>query len=226
MAHLSTVGHKCGIAGITKNLIDIYSENGIDNLILTCLTPNEQPELGKYSNSSTVAWFFDNVNWSESKIDETVIQRMIDWRADILLIQYHPGFFSGEDLRRFAWQCLSKGIPVCVVVHRFDARYADQFSELEKSGVTLFSHSKMELLEARNEGLTFEFIPLGVDFQEWAQVKSIEDRDWYANPPVIVTTGFLRQHKGGLRLIHKTMSESSGSLSNGDPSFSDSDLSE
>ncbi len=48
----------------------------------------------------------------------------------------------------------------------------------------------------RNLDDSLEVISFGIDVDKHLQSRNIEGRDWNQNPPVIVTTGFLRRHKG------------------------------
>jgi glycosyltransferase involved in cell wall biosynthesis/SAM-dependent methyltransferase len=201
IAHLSTVGLKCGIGEYTRKIIEIYSGHGIENFVLACHSANEEPQLEDLKVPSTLAWYFDNTTWSDSHIKPDALQTMLAWKATGVLIQYHPGYYSGDILYEFVSACLQKSIAVTVVVHSFSADNAETFRRLNALGVVLFSHRASEAAKAHEHGVLFDLIPLGVDLQENIKTRLIENRDWRESPPLIVTTGFLRRHKGTVNLI-------------------------
>jgi FkbM family methyltransferase len=206
VAHLSTVGIKCGIAEYTKKIIDIYRENGIENLILTCESAVESPVLTDQRAKSQIAWYYDNKTWSSSQIKPDAISGLVAWGATGVLIQYHPAFYSADTLLAFVKSCLERGVAVAVVVHIFTSKCAAAFRELNTLGIVAFSHRNSEIHAAAVLGVSLELVPLGVDVFEPVRERDITGRDWRERPPIIITNGFLRKHKGARHLI-KAMPE-------------------
>ena len=196
VAHLGTVGLKCGIGEYARNIIDIYQQHGVTNLLLAAQSANEETNLENLEFPASIVWFFDNVAWHRSNIQPQALQAMLDWGATHLIVQYHPGFFSPDLLYQFVAQAVEQGIAVTVVVHNFTEECASAMSRLNDLGVVLFSHRSTEASHARELGVALEVIPVGINADQHLQPRSIEGRDWNQNPPVIVTTGFLRRHKG------------------------------
>ncbi len=201
VAHLSTVGLKCGIGEYTRKLIEVYKERGISNFLLAAEAANEKPTLSDLDVPVDIVWFFDNVTWNTSRIEPQALQRLLEWNATHLIIQYHPGYYPAEMLIDFAKTAKRNGVVVTVIVHNFVDETAAVMRRLNSLNVTLFSHRTTEVFQAKALGVQLEKVPLAMEFREEADAKSQTSRDWTAQPPVIVTTGFLRRHKGVVSLI-------------------------
>nr|BFD40621.1 hypothetical protein FFPRI1PSEUD_21200 [Pseudomonas sp. FFPRI_1] len=206
VAHLSTVGLKCGIGEYTRKLISVYQNNGVSNFILGAQAANEQPDLAGIGVPVEIVWFFDNVTWKNSRIENDALENLLKWEVSHLVIQYHPGYYSAEALSSFVESVIFHDITVSVIVHNFVNESASAMCKLNKLGVTLFSHRTTEVLQAKLLGVVLEKIPLAMEFIQDFPRKTITHRDWIAKPPVITTTGFLRKHKGVTSLI-RAMSE-------------------
>lgn len=201
VAHLSTVGLKCGIGEYTRKLISVYQDSGISNFILCAQAANEQPDLSGISVPAKMVWFFDNVTWNSSSIEISALQSLLGWKVTHLVVQYHPGYYPAEVLSSFVESVLSHGITVSVVVHNFVEGSTSAMRKLNNLGVTLFSHRTTEVFQAKELGVVLEKVPLAMEFKEGLPPKTIVHRDWVAKPPIIITTGFLRKHKGVVSLI-------------------------
>jgi glycosyltransferase involved in cell wall biosynthesis len=201
VAHLSTVGLKCGIGEYTRKLIAVYQARGVSNFLLAAEAANEKPTLSGLDIPVDTVWFFDNVTWNSSRIDPRALQRLLEWQATHLVIQYHPGYYPSEMLIDFAKAAKSNGVAVTVIVHNFVDETAAVMRRLNALGITLFSHRTTEVLQAKAVGVQLEKVPLAMEFKEGARAQGLAPRDWRLQPPVIVTTGFLRRHKGVVSLI-------------------------
>lgn len=201
VAHLSTMGLKCGIGEYTRNIINMYEKKGISNLLLAGRTANEEPDLEKLDISKDIVWFYDNIEWKNSVIDLRAIESMVDWGATHLIIQYHPGFYDPDKLVDFVLQTKEHEILVTVVLHNFVEESAGAMRRLNSMGVPIFSHRMSEVLLAKEYGVVLDQVPLGIDIDESVKSKNIINRNWIQQPPVIITTGFLRKHKGVISLI-------------------------
>lgn len=201
VAHLSTVGLKCGIGEYTRKLMSVYQERGVSNFLLAAEAANEKPTLSGLGIPVDTVWFFDNVTWNSSRIDPRALERLQEWNATHLVIQYHPGYYPAEMLIDFATAAKCQGVVVTVIVHNFVDETAAVMRRLNALGVTLFSHRTTEVLQAKAVGVQLEKVPLAMEFKEGLRAKSLARRDWAVEPPVIVTTGFLRRHKGVVSLI-------------------------
>lgn len=201
IAHLTTTGIKCGIGEYTKKIVHVFQENGFDNLIMNCDSAAEQASPMEGGIESHVAWYFDNADWQDSHIKPNAFSQLVEWQADSILIQYHPSFFSPDVLWRFAIGCLERNLGVTLVVHNYTEECAAVLRDLNTYGVTIFSHREEEIHEAKHHRVNLELTPLGVDIVEPAIVRTISGRDLARHPPLIITNGFLRKHKGAATLI-------------------------
>lgn len=201
VAHLSTVGLKCGIGEYTRKVIEIYRDHGIQNLLLAAVAANEKPKLDVSGVPAEIVWHFDNVAWKNSSIKPRALELILEWGATHLLIQYHPGFYSSAILREFAGQVSAAGVVVTIVVHNYRAACSTDLRNLQQSGVLLFSHRMTEVMRARLDNVLLDQVPLAIDVTDRLKAKSIAGRNWGEKPPLLVTTGFLRKHKGVRTLI-------------------------
>lgn len=201
VAHLSTAGLTCGIGEYTRKIIDSYQRHGVSNFLLTARAANEEPDLASLNIPSCIAWYFDNNEWRSSHIMPHALQSMLDWGATHLIVQYHHGFLPPEALFEFVIQAKNHGIGVTVVVHNFTENVAVAFRHLNELGITLFSHRMTEVSQARALGVLLDQVPLGLEVFGSALARTVIKRDWAQQPPIIVTTGFLRKHKGIATLI-------------------------
>ena len=201
VAHLSTVGLKCGIGEYTRKLIDVYQQNGIANYLLAGEAANEKPALADLNIPVEMVWFFDNVEWKNSHIGPKTLESLLGWNVTHLVIQYHPGFYSPEILVSFVESVRSHGVVVTIIVHNFTDEIASEMCRVNEMGVTLFSHRSTEVAQALALGVVLEMVPLAMEFQENLGARTTALRDWVKQPPVIITTGFLRKHKGVVSLI-------------------------
>lgn len=201
IAHVTTLGTKCGIGEYTKKIVDTFNNKGLKNFVVSCNSAQESATPYPSADRFHVGWYFDNKHWVDSHIKPDVIKMVLDWGAQGVLIQYHPGFYSSATLLEFAKGCVLKGMSTAVVVHNYTGCSPAALSELNRSGVTLFSHREEEVLEAEKQGVELELLPLGVDVRLPQMKRDISARDMREQPPLIVTNGFLRRHKGVRTLI-------------------------
>jgi glycosyltransferase involved in cell wall biosynthesis len=201
VAHLTTTGIKCGIGQYTKRIIEEYSRNEIANLILNCECAVNSVDTMPAGVPSTQAWYFDNLHWTGSHIKSGVFDVLKDWGATHVIIQQHWAFYSPEILLDFVKVCVASGLRVTVVCHNYIPRWMLAFKAFNWLRVPIFSHRETEVDAARKDGVSLQFTPHGVDKYDPLFQRSIVGRDWRNHPPVIVTNGFLRRHKGLSRLI-------------------------
>jgi glycosyltransferase involved in cell wall biosynthesis len=201
LAHFSTTGHKCGIGEYTGLLVNSLSKRGFSNYLVSCETPTSKPELMSADIDGEVGWFYDNVRWYESKFAPGLVSRIKEWGASAILIQYHPGFFSGDMLESFANEVIAAGITVVVTLHNFSLCDVDIIRRMSKNGIVLLSHSRLEVASAAIKDVQLNFLPFGIDCPEHRHKGTTRGRDWVTHPPVIATTGFIRKHKGLPELI-------------------------
>lgn len=201
IAHLSTMGLKCGIGEYSLKLARAYEQFGTANKFFVPRTPKTEPDLSKVKISAKIGWFFDDIEWSGSYIENTFVKDLVDWGASNLIVHYHPGFFSPHCLRELVKKVKEVGVFVVVINHNFDDRSAQVIGELNDLHVRVFSHRFTEINQAREKGVFLNWSPLGVDVNVEFNRKNIFERDWSVCPPTIITTGFLRKHKGAKLLI-------------------------
>lgn len=202
VAHLSTLGLKCGIGEYTRKIIQTYQDCGISNYLLYANSSNETPDLSELKIESAKAWYFDNITWSSSRIDESALNKIIEWQVDNLIIQYHFGFFSSEELLRFVSVVKKLDVRVTVIVHNFSNTSIDIFRKLNNMGVILFSHRLTEVAAAQESGIVLDYIPLGIDRVANVVPKDIANKNFDNEALNIITTGFMRRHKGVRFLIN------------------------
>ena len=200
VAHFGTIGIRCGIGEYARKLIEIFTAHGVRNHVLTCDSAEEEAVIPSGVVDARIGWYYDNHEWALSHIKSTAVSSLIEWGAEGVLIHYHPAYYSPEMLRAFGQDCLDRGIAVAVVMHQCPPETLPSLSQLAAEGATLFSHSEREVSAAREQGVVLSLLPLGIEFDAHP-VRDISERDWTVQPPVIVTNGFLREHKGARRLI-------------------------
>lgn len=201
VAHLTTTGIKCGIGEYTKKIIHEYQKKGIGNLILNCECAVDSIDSIPVDIPSWKAWYFDNKYWLDSHIKSSVFDVLKDWKATQVIIQYHPGFYSPEILQKFVMGCIEIRLKVVVITHKYIERCSDVFKILNWFRIPIFSHGNREAWGARKSGVFLEPVPHGIDEYESLHERSTYNRDWLNAPPIIVTNGFLRKHKGFSHLI-------------------------
>jgi glycosyltransferase involved in cell wall biosynthesis len=201
IAHLSTAGLTCGIGEYTRELIDIYHDAGVSNLLLYATTPNEKPDLDSINAFTTDGWFLDNVNWVHSEIRPKALREMVQWGATHLIIQYHSGFYPPSLLLQFVTQSQSLGIKTSVVLHNLPNPPPSDLARIRELGVPLFSHNRTALDQCDPHARVFTHVPLGICAKPLIRETPLASRDWQRHSPRIVTTGFLRKHKGIVKLI-------------------------
>jgi glycosyltransferase involved in cell wall biosynthesis len=204
IVHLTTLGTKCGIGEYTKKIVDTYNGKGFKNFVISCDSAKEAASPYANADRFHVGWYLDNEHWVGSHIKPDLIDKVVEWGAQGILIQYHPSFYSPATLLEFVRDCLAKGLPTAIVVHNYSDCSPAEFYKLNNLGVTIFSHQEEEGIEAEKQGIELDFLPLGVDVQQPLINRDISNRNMQLQPPVIVTNGFLRKHKG-VRTLIKSM---------------------
>jgi glycosyltransferase involved in cell wall biosynthesis len=202
VAHLSTTGLTCGIGEYARKVVQIYQQHGIANLLLTGREANAEPNFENMNWPARIGWFYDTADMKRSQILPEALQYLRDFDATHLIVHYHGGFFPPEVLLDFAVQVMRHGTLIVVVVHNFTENCAAAMRRLNDLGVTLFSHRLTEVVQARAVGVDLVPIPLGIDAGQFLTNRADTPRDFEARPPRIVTTGFLRKHKGAVTLIN------------------------
>ncbi|TWI66076.1 glycosyltransferase involved in cell wall biosynthesis [Desulfobotulus alkaliphilus] len=213
IAHLSTTGLKCGIGEYAKKIAETLYDHGCSNLILTCVSALEKKNPLENTPDHIISWYLDNKKWTGTFFKDDIFDQLTSWGSEAIIIQYHPAFFSEKMLLSLTGKCVRHRIKPLIIVHNYTSTSADAFSTLNQLGIVLFSHRKSEIIEAEKDGVLLDFLPLGIDHQEPLKTKNIYDRDMSKTPPVIVTNGFLRKHKGVRTLISamkKVLSEFPG----------------
>lgn len=202
VVHVTTAGQKCGIGEYTKSLIHEIQEQGGSNFVISCKSKkNGLPEkIGR--DPSYAGWFYDDEKYVDSHffVDlHELIQRI---NPDKILIQYHPAFYSIEVLSNFVDGCLSHGFSVVIDIHKFQVDQVPQLKNFVSRGVVVAVHGKTEQMKAAQLNLEILRSPIGLDVKFPPTKRSIVNRDWIAAPPILVTTGFIRRHKGVRILIN------------------------
>lgn len=203
IAHISTVAQKCGIGEYTLRLIDHLPKDQVTNFIFTCEAVDgvDITSAQKNEYDISIGWEYDNVTWSTSKFRANLVEDIKRWRADVVLVQYHRGFYSEHLLEELVALLLPEGINVVIVVHQVSSLDMNALSRISNLGAKLISHSHIEIDIGTTHGLEMDYIPIGIEQPFAKAIKSITGRNWLKRPPVIATTGFLRTHKGIPNLI-------------------------
>ena len=201
LAHVSSVGQKCGIGEYTERLLEALVAVGVPNYLVTCATPKNRPSVAALPVAGEIGWHYDNEAWCNSMIQGEVAEHLECWGAEQVLIQYHPAFYSGSLLVGLAESCLLYGIGVTVEVHNFSTIDIPSFRRLDQLGCLLIAHSRREVSECVAAGFPVSYLPMLVPAYTPRKQKSIAKRDFRTIPPVIASTGFIRPHKGLPQLI-------------------------
>jgi FkbM family methyltransferase len=198
IVHFSTVGQKCGIGEYTRHLMHAMDEVGFNSMVFTCDMPNSPPDLSGMENRSAVAWFNDNVKHRDTALHDDIDAMVAASDAQYAIIQHHPGFLSPDDLRRLVMTFEAHGVRVVVVTHSFLNEQTGLIAELTSMGVPVLSHKKQDVIQAAANGVTLLHVPLAIPARDGA-----DDRTSSCDvaSPVIISNGFLRQHKGFVRLV-------------------------
>jgi glycosyltransferase involved in cell wall biosynthesis len=93
-------------------------------------------------------------------------------------------------------------VGVTVIVHNFSNTNVDIFRKLNIMGVILFSHRLTEVAAAEKTGIILDYIPLGIDPVANVGPKDIANKKFDNEALNIITTGFMRRHKGVRFLIN------------------------
>ena len=200
--HVTTAGQKCGIGEYTKSLIDAVQQLGGSNIVISCKSKNNGLPEKIEGEQFYVGWFYDDENYVDSHFYAELHVLIKKINPSKIVIQYHPAFYSVEVLSEFVNKCLSLGFAVVIDVHKFQV---DQFSQLKyliDQGAVVVVHRNAEQAEAAQLGLDVLRSPIGLDVNFPLVKRSIINRDWIAAPPILVTTGFIRKHKGIRTIIN------------------------
>ncbi len=200
LAFFSTIGMKCGIGEYTLRLIENLPPE-VSKLIITCDSPSTILDI-PIGYEVVLGWHYDNIKYTDSTIYPDLVNHLREWRANAILLQYHPGFFRTRVLLQFLRAVLKANIKIIVIIHNINRCNIDVFKTLSRQGVKFLSHSRREIAYAAGSGLNIDLIPMGIVSESNLPSKTLMGRDFKINPPVIATTGFLRRHKGVVNLIH------------------------
>jgi glycosyltransferase involved in cell wall biosynthesis len=201
LAHLSTVGQVCGIGEYTARLLESLNAQTVSNYLITCATPALRPLRSSLPENTEVGWYYDDEAWRDSHIDPNVVERVKAWGAEYILVQYHSAFLPGSALVAFVESCLTSRIYVAVEVHNYSLADRAVLRRLGDLGCVLIAHSRREIAEAHANGIAIRYLPLLVPKLDGLTQKSLRNRDFALNPPLIASTGFIRPHKGLPQLI-------------------------
>lgn len=124
VAHLGTIGHRCGIGEYGRNLVRALERRGAKNLILTCSYENATIDIAEIPQPAHVVWHQDNETWRYGSISEEAIHAIVEWQADRLIIQYHPGFYAASDIESLVRQARHRNIRADVRMAAI-SRFAD-----------------------------------------------------------------------------------------------------
>ena len=206
VVHVTTAGQKCGIGEYTKSLIHEIQQQGGSSVVISCKSKkNGLPEkIGRYP--SYAGWFYDDEKYVDSHFSVDLHDLIKGFNPDKIVIQYHPAFYSIEVLSGFVDGCLSHGFSVVIDIHKFQVDQLPQLRSLVNRGVVVAVHGKSEQAKAVQLNLEILRSPIGLDVKFPSTRRSIFNRDWIAAPPTLVTTGFVRKHKG-IRTVINALSE-------------------
>lgn len=204
--HVTTAGQKCGIGEYTKSLIHEIQKQGGSNIIISCKSKkNGLPEnIGR--EPFYAGWFCDDEEYVGSHFSVDLPDLIKRLNPNKIVIQYHPAFYSIEVLSDFVDGCLSHGFSVVIDIHKFQIDQVPQLKEFISRGVVVAVHGKAEQAKAAQLDLEILRSPIGLDVKFPPTKRSIVNRDWIAAPPILVTTGFIRKHKG-IRIIINALPE-------------------
>lgn len=196
---LSTAGHKCGIGEYSLSLAQALSQIGFDLQLISCRTASTGYPSCRSIDS--VGWDYDDIHYEGSSIYNTTSRLIEAVKPSVILIQYHPAFFSTQLLEKFLEQCGDFRSITMIDNHRFKPEDAASFKRLIATGVKVSLHRHAECVDARASGLDVLHLPIGIQNNLPEKPRSIYGRDWSKSPPRLVTTGFLRKHKGIRKLL-------------------------
>lgn len=206
VVHVTTAGQKCGIGEYTKSLINEIQKQGGANIVISCKSKkNGLPEnIGR--EPFYVGWFYDDEGYVDSQFSAGLHDLIKRLNPEKVVVQYHPAFYSVDVLSDFVIGCLGHGFSVVIDIHKFQIDQVPQLKKLISQGVVVAVHGKREQAKAAQLDLEILRSPIGLDVKFPPARRSIANRDWIAAPPILVTTGFIRKHKG-IRVIIKALPE-------------------
>jgi glycosyltransferase involved in cell wall biosynthesis len=207
MAMLTTWNTKCGIAEHASYLVQALGEAGWEVIVLG----NQLPPDGPVNLNQEMlvpclrVWTWDNVTWCSSDLDlEKTRGALAHLAPDLLCIQHHTGFISGERYAGVIRAAVELDLPVLVELHNArDLVRLDGVGTLSGQRVALIVHDATEQdLLATKTRLPITTLPLPV------QIHSTRNAQPSAGPiervpgtPLIGGFGFLRPYKGVKKAI-------------------------
>lgn len=196
IAHLSTTGLVCGIGEYTRRLIRELNSQGVANLLLSASNSDgEEIALADVPQPAVPVWKQDTREWRYGEISPEALRVAVEWGAQRLIIQYHPGFYAASDVADLARRATQEGMSICLVIHNFLDKDAPLMRYLRRLGCDLFCHRQTEVAEGQLHGVELKLMPLPVDTLDPGT------RAPYGNSPRIGAFGFCRKHKGFRHLI-------------------------
>lgn len=191
--HFTTLGQRCGIGEYSRHLTETLDAMGVQSDIFSCQSPDSPPDLTGYEDRSQIAWFYDNILWRDSRLMPGIERMIADSGASAAIIHHHPGFLPGEWLLQLLRHLRHHGVHPSIILHANTEEQQALLKQVAELGVPIISHKKEDILTAARHGFSMIHTPLAVGGLEPAPERnSIQD----AHAPIIVTNGFLRQHKG------------------------------
>lgn len=198
---MSTFGHKCGIGEYSSSLVKCFRNMDIDVSVISCRTANAGLPLYSLGKEMAVGWYYDDLSYVGSRIFSETANFIGMQNPGVLIVQYHPAFYSVDTLSLFVLNALSKGVSVVVDNHKYRVEDSQVLIKLCEVGVSIVFHRLSEVKLAHENGLRAIHNPIGIDSQLPSSQRSIYGRDWASKPPLLITTGFLRAHKGVRTLL-------------------------
>lgn len=199
---------KCGIAEYTHNLVREIEKK----LSSMAFVVNDNQDSTSFNiiedmdRQKILGWHYDYQKWVNSSVEtEKIVNEMLRSQLTHLNIQYHPGFFSQEQLFKLMKACLNNDISVSVTLHNSRDLNFDQLSAFEtlySEKITYVVHTSEEKDLLVRVGLgKVVYIPLGLLEFEDEDKHTVKNELSIKSDFVIGSFGFLRPHKGVLEAL-------------------------
>lgn len=201
IAMMSTFGHKCGIGEYSSSLVKCFRDMDIDVSVISCRTANAGLPMYSLGKEMIVGWYYDDLNYVDSRIFSETANFIGMQNPRVLIVQYHPAFYSVDTLFLFVLDLSNKNVKVIVDNHKYRVEDSQALIKLCEMGASVVFHRLSEVKLAYENGLSAIHNPIGLDNNLPINKRTIYDRDWGSKPPLLITTGFLRAHKGVRTLL-------------------------
>jgi glycosyltransferase involved in cell wall biosynthesis len=195
-AIMTTWGTRCGIAEYSKYFIQALAKHNRQCSIFACL----EDELGTTvpENVRTL-----KANWGLHRVNPgLIVEQCQDAGLSKLIVQYHQGFFNEETLVELTLKCLLHGVELYLTLHNTIDISSDCLQQLGDLNPRIIVHNLNEQKRLMQIGFDKVFyLPMAVlDIPDEPR-GDIRRGFGIKGSPVIGSFGFLRPHKGILKLV-------------------------